>query len=456
MGLEPMVPRKDQEDAIQDTLRDGSHLCMGDKGSGKTLIGVEAALRSGAQRVLVVGPLNTFYGWKKTFERQSRGQRTVRRIDSLKAGKQAFEDLALGKPGVYHMGWERFRMYDWRTFDIDMLIADEVHAASNRKAQTTKALWSAHAQCRLGLSATPAGNSLQGLWSVSKWLWPNHFPAFWTFVTKYLTKEPDPYTHFKIGPEKNPGAVWDSLPSKSAFPTPYQEKPIVYEIGVDLTPAQRRIYDRFEKEAVVWLDENPLIAELPAVQMMRLRQIALAVPSIRTREDGTEEVYFEEDAKSTKADAVLEVLADLYVAEPEPVLIFTHSRKYAEMLAKRLQSKGYRARMFVGGMNAEERRWKLANFGKEYDVLVATIAAIGTGTDGLQDVCRIEMWMSLDDNRILNEQAKGRLSRPGQKRTVLRYLFMANNTVEQRQLGRIEADQAQLDLSLNYAQKEAA
>lgn len=461
--LDPLVPRPEQEAAIEEILRDKAHLCRGDRGSGKTIVGVEAALRSHAKVILVIGPLNTFYGWKKTFERQSYGKVTVRRIDKTKAGTAAFEDLALGVPGVYFCGWNRFRMYAWHSMPMDMVIADEVHAASNRKAQTSAMLWtSSNAEYKVGLSGTPAGNRIEGLWSVSRWLWPTHFPAFWPFVTKYLTKERDTFSKFKVGPEREPGTVWASLPSKSEFPTPYSDLPIVFEIGVDLTPAQRRVYDRFERDSLVWLDDHPLIAELPAVQMMRLRQIALAVPSVREHPDKLDEhgnpwqeVYFADDAKSTKAEAVLEVLADLYVEKTEPVLIFTHSRKYAEMLTKRLQANNYRARMFIGGMSEDERKWKLDNFGDEYDILVATIAAIGTGTDGLQEKCHIEFWMSLDDNRILNIQAQGRLSRPGQTKTVLRYLFMANDTVEQRQLGRIEADQAQLDLSLSYSKAAA-
>lgn len=462
--LERMTPRPEQEQAIQQILTDKAHLCRGDRGSGKTIVGVEAALRSGAKVILCIGPLNTYYGWKKTFERQSQGAVTVRRIDATKAGKSAFEDLVLAVPGVYFCGWQRYRMYAWNSFPLDMVIADEIHNASNRKAQVSAMLWtSANAEYKIGLSGTPAGNRIEGLWSVARWLWPSHFPAFWPFVTQYLTKERDTFSKFKVGAEREPGSIWASLPSKSAFPTPYQEKPIIFEIGVDLTAAQRKVYDRFERDSLVWLDDHPLVAELPTVQMMRLRQIALAVPSIREHpekldENGNpwQEVYFEDDAKSTKAEAVLEVLTDLYVQKVEPVLIFTHSRKYAMMLTKRLQAHGHRARMFVGGMSEDERKWKLENFGLEFDIMVATIAAIGTGTDSLQDRCHIEFWLSLDDNRINNIQAQGRLARPGQSKTVLRYIFMANDTVEQRQLGRIEADQAQLDLSLNYETQAAA
>lgn len=467
MNLEPLVPRDNQEEVIDMILRDKHHISRAEGGAGKTLVGVEAVLRSGVAVAAIVAPLNTHSGWRKTFERQSAGTVSPQVIDGKKQGKAAFEALASGVPGVYLIGWERFRMYDWLQFPLDFVILDEIHRQSNRKSSTHRAVLSTRkAEYLLGLSATPSGNKIEGLWTSIKWLWWDDkavAPAFWPWVTKYLNSSLDQYAGKKIEGERQPGAIWESLPSKSYFPAPYQAEPIIHEIEVDLLPAQRKIYDRFEKEAVAWLDDRPLVSELPAVQLMRLRQICLATPSIRdvwvTRrkdefglecepyEEMVEEIYFEEDAKSTKADAVLEVLTDLYAERPVPVLILTHSRKFATMLTLRLQAKGYDARRFVGGMSQTEREWKKENFGKTFDILVATIATVGEGTDGLQDVCHIEFWLSLEDNRLLNTQARWRLSRSGQTKTVQRYLFMAKNTVEQRQIGRLEADQAQLDQS---------
>lgn len=469
--LDRLTPRPEQEAAIQAILRDRSHICRAEVGAGKTLVGVEAALRSGAKVTLVVSPLNTLSGWRKTFERQSGGKVTVWPINSKKIGKLHFEHLADGIPGVYFIGWERFRMYSWMEMTPDFIILDELHRASNRKSSTYKSVESTRkSQYKLGLSATPAGNKIEGMWASINWLWwgdKEIAPAFWNWVSKYLRTERDQYVGKRIVGERNPGAVWASLPSKSYFPSPFQEQPIIHEIECELTPFQRKVYDRFEQEGVVWLENNPLIADLPTVQAMRLREICLAVPSIRTImvkhkdpdtgeewEEPFEQVYFEDDAQSSKADAVFEVLGDLYAEKPEPVMIFTHSRKFATMLTLRLQEKGYRARQFVGGMSPDEREWKKENFGKEFDIMVSTIPTVGEGTDGLQEVCHIEFWISLTDNRMLNTQAKGRCSRPGQKHTVQRYLFLAKDTVEQRQIGRLAADQEQLDASFNTAIEE--
>ena len=247
----------------------------------------------------------------------------------------------------------------------------------------------------IGLSATPFANRIEGAWAVIKGVFgraePNHF---WPWVTKYLHTVRNPYSP---GPqpagEREPGQVWASIPSKSFFPSPFQEKPIVHEVYVPLKPAQRKVYETLEKEAVVWLEENPLIPKVPAVKYLRLREVCLAIPSIRyewvkvpddptyepngpTRvndkgqlEEEVEAVYYEPDAKSTKIDAALEVLSDLWADGPVPVVCYTHSRKFAELITPRLTAKGYSAEMFVGGMSTKERERKLAEFGHTFQVL---------------------------------------------------------------------------------------
>jgi SNF2 family DNA or RNA helicase len=461
-----MTPRPEQEEAIVEILESKRHLCRGEVGAGKTLVGVEAVLRSKVKITLVIAPINTFGSWRKTFERQSKGKVSPLVIDGTKEGKLAFERLAGRKHGVYLMSWERFRLYDWSNMPLGFVIADEVHRQQNRNSSTHTAVKTTrHAEYALALSATPWGNRIEGAWATLRWLWwgndevVGRNQGFWNWVTRHLNTELDQYAGKKITGEREQGSVWGSVPSKSYFPSPFQQEPIIHEVEVELTAFQRKIYDRFEEEAIVWLEDgNPLIAEQGGVQRMRLREICLAVPSIKegwvrkqdreTLEWETvwgEIVYFKDDAKSTKADAVIDKLNDLYAEAPYPVIIYTHSRKFALMLTARLKAKKFRAEHFIGAMSMEERTWRLEKFGTDFDVMVATISAIGTGTDGIQEVCWTEFWLSLDDNRILNEQTIGRLSRDGQKHTVQRFVFMAKDTVELVQKGKLDADAAQLD-----------
>jgi SNF2 family DNA or RNA helicase len=264
-----------------------------------------------------------------------------------------------------------------------------------------------------------------------------------------------------ITQERSPGAVWASLPGKYRMKSVYKADPTIHYIDVELSREQRRIYNELETTAIAWLDDHPLAVDIPPVLNLRLRQISLAVPSItqdwiRKQDKDTGEwekvwgdvVYFEEDAKSTKIDVVLELLSDLYAEKPEPVVIYTDSRIFATIMTKRLQAKGYRARQFIGGMSAAERDWKKDNFGVEFDVIVATIPTVAEGLDGWQLKSNIEIWMNVSYNPLLNTQAKGRLSRTGQKRTVQRYMIRAVNTVESKQHARLKSSEDLMNASI--------
>lgn len=418
-----------------------------------TLVGVQAWLEAGTGINMVVAPLNTYKGWRSTLKRQ--GGHDLQFIDSRKAGKEALGNLLRQEPGYYFIGTERFRTLSWKEIHLDFLIVDEVHRGANRKSATYKAFASAAGvEYYVALSATPWGNKVEGAWAVAQALWPRHFDrSFWRWATEYLTELYDPYAYKKFAGEKVPGSIIRAMPSVVQMPSVYNEIPAIHDVEVELNPTQRKVYKELLEDAITFLEENPLIADIPSTKYIRLMETTLATPSVEyvwDDEAGEEKarVYFKDDAKSTKADAVIDILTDLQAEVDEPVLVFTHSRKFATFLTKRLQDKGFEARQFIGGMKADERLWKMENFGKEFSVLVATISTVAEGTDGLQDVCHNEIWCSVMDNRVLNEQGRGRLSRQGQKRKVNRFVIRAKDTIEvTKQHPRLVVDQAILESS---------
>lgn len=436
MNSTKLVPHDYQETAILQILRDKRTLVKAGVGSGKTLVAVEAVLRAGTKVNLVIGPINTFTSWAKTFKRQ--GGTELRFIDSRKAGKLAHEALALGDPGNFFVGTERMRTQDWKGWDIDFCVLDESHRAANRKSSTFKMLMTIKSEYAVELSATPWANKTEGAWATARWLWPQKEiidSSFWRWATTYLREESDPYTYKKFSGEKRPGEIWKSFPSAVLMPNAYNELASIHEVEVDLNPTQKKVYKELERDSITFLDNNPLVVELPSSKYIRLMETALATPSVETVWDEAlgdyrDRVYFKDDAKSSKADAVLDIISDLHAAREEPVMIYTHSRKFAMFLTKRLQSKGHNARIFSGGMNQTERDWKKENFGKEFSIMVATLQAVSEGTEGLQEVCATEIWCSVSDSRIINEQGRGRISRQGQKRKVNRFVIRARDTIE--------------------------
>lgn len=457
--MSKMHLRPKQQLTVDAILADKSHLSGSLGGFGKTLVGVESVLRSAARVTLIVCPLKVIRNWQKTFDSQRGYKEPLKRIDSTKAGKLHFLDILDGVEGIYIIGWEMMRTLHWGMAKIDFAIADEIHRACNRKSATADMLHTIRAEYKVGFSGTPAGNKTEGLWSVCHWLWPELYPHYWPWVGHNFHKgmvqvgrnrDGTPKMVMEVSAEKLPGAVWAHIPSKTRFASEQVNLVIRHDVEVELSRAQLKLYKQFEEEAFVWLDDNPMFEELPAIKHLRLLQMTLGIPQVTYDEEGEPIIDFAEDCKSAKLDTALELLNDLNAGGTIPVMIYCHSRKFVEqVVVPRLLKKGHRAVSFVGGMTEEEVNQRITGFGRDHDIIVATIGAVGEGVDDLQKVCNTAIWLSLDANRLLNRQANWRLDRTGQTGHINNYYLQAVDTVEVDQHDKIRTNDQLLDDSLD-------
>ena len=455
---EPLV-LTDEQARVVDRLKTEptrAALLAADTGYGKTVIAVETARAIGARTILVVAPVNTIKrkgdkGWAPTITRQNTGL-PIRWIDARTP--ESFDLLKSGEPGWYLVGREFFglsgtdqdpveredgtftpgRVSRWAWSDVndalDMLIYDESHAVSNRWGLGAQVLRTVKPGYRLAMSATPGRNRFEGLWAPCRWLWPDARNtdgqlfvdnSKWRWAAQWAEIESNQFSTSgrKIGAEREPGAFVASLPCYIYYEAPRAET-IIRRVRIPLTPVQRKMYDDMKRDALVWLGEHPLVADLPMVQKLRMRQIGLGEVSFD--EDG--EVVFAPGCQSAKADACLKIVTKHH--PNESVVFYTGSRRFADMLVQRLPD----AVLFTGQVAKAQRADNLARFIRgEVKHLVATIASIGEGTDGLQDVCNVEVWVDKLFDDVLNVQAEGRINRRGQRaEQVSRYELVADET----------------------------
>jgi SNF2 family DNA or RNA helicase len=453
-----LKPYAYQERDIQRIVdSNGTGIVATQVGGGKTLIAIEVGKRLGTKVNLVIAPKGTHKrAWEKTIVRQI-PDAVVRYVNSTAEGKKAFVDLHANVAGWYLIGPEFFRKFSWTNCKPDLAVFDEIHRASNRKSKTAIMLHSLKAQRRLGLSGTIAGNKIEGFWSVIRWVYPEVAGrSFWSWVDKYCTTKFDPFAGKTVSGERNPGVIVSSMPcyirhlkrdNCCAFHPEGMDAELprmqTEERTVELSAEQRRIYKKMEKDLVVWLEGNPMVADVPIATRIRLRQITLGIPTV----DDSGVVTFADDCKSTKIDELFSIIGDL--PDGEPLLILTHSQKFASVVTARLQGAGITSFEWSGRATQHDRDNALESFiaGKT-QAIVAVIAAIGEGTDGLQEVCSTVIWLSKDDNRLLNEQAAGRLDRQGQKKSVLSFDIIAEGTYDEGQLSKLVKDQLAMNASL--------
>lgn len=458
----PLLPYPYQERDIENLVsHNGTGVVATQVGGGKTLVAVEVAKRLGTLSNLIIAPKGTHKrAWEKTIVRQIPNA-LVRIVNSKKDGEQAFLDLESNLPGWYLISPEYFRRIHWANITPDFAVFDEIHRASNRKSNTARMLHTLKAKRRIGMSGTIAGNKIEGFWAVIRWIYPDVAGrSFWAWAEAYCELGQDHWAGRVVTKERNPGSIADSLPcyirhlKREACCDFHPEgmdsdlpSVVIEERSVELNADQKRMYKKMERDLFVWLGENPLVAEVPVVVRIRLRQITLATPSIK--DDG--EVYFEPDAKSTKIDELFSIIGDH--EQGEPMLVLTHSQKFASVVVARLQRAGHTAFEWSGQASQTNRDVALEDFiAGKIQYIVGVIAAIGEGTDGLQERCSVMVWLSKDDNRLLNEQAMGRLDRQGQKKAVISYEVIAEDTYDSGQLSNLVLKQIEMNKSLRAGQ----
>lgn len=436
----------DQLAAIDRMVNEPTHAALNASqyGTGKTVVTVEVGERLGAKVKVIVCPLFTKYSWKNTIQGQY-PEAVVKFVNSSKAGREALAELVAGVSAWYVIGREYFRSKSIVANvapispSIDFLAYDECAAWANHRSQGFRNMMKMKPKYRMALSATPQANKFDGLYAITHWLWPKYegHNSYWKFVKDHCKTEDDYWAGVVVKGEKEPGSYVSQLPCYVRLEKDFGD-PIELTYEIDLSAAERRIYDKFEKYLIVWLQENPLVAKFPITKRIRLRQMSLGEVSV----DEDENVFFELNMRSSKYEALKDVLDEYN----EPAIIFTDSAKYAEIVAQRLMVDDYKAIWWTGNVPENDRHLIKQMFEDgDIDYIVATIASIGEGVDGLQHRSRLMVWLSKSDNNMLNMQAFRRLFRRGQERRVVSIDIVARDTYDSGQLSKLI--QNQLDMN---------
>lgn len=463
-SVEPVAA---QERAVRGLVAaGGTGLVSAGTGCGKTLMSLWVIDRTARQEgmspsdlsILVVAPLRTESGWCRAVSQVWPGGEVGFRTLSKrrKAERGALEALLRGERprGVSFIGWEllasvsKRKGYDARAgrvkskaamrvlggVEFDWVIGDEIHRACNFRTVTSQVLCKVRSRHHLALSATPAGGQPVNIFGALKFLWPKKYPGFTRFANSFFTSEPcyfgGPYS-VTYGAEKRPGLLSKGHRARGEWQDMRIEEvagtlpPVdIRRVDCTMTAEQRRQYKQLRDEAVAWMDDHPAVVGLPVTRDMRLRQATLGQMRVRAGVRGEDEWLFDACSRSGKINALLDILKDV---GDERVVVYSPSKKFQVPLVAQLEKAGYSC-VRVDGEHKDEWRSFLADDGPQ--VLCAVIPAVAEGVDGLQRVCRHEVWLGLDPSVVRCVQAQGRLHRTGQTGTVVRWLLQCPGTVD--------------------------
>jgi SNF2 family DNA or RNA helicase len=314
---------------------------------------------------------------------------------------------------------------------------------------------------KLPMSGTLSADHPAGLWSPFQWLYPkdSYMRSYWNFYKSIVDFIIDP----EHGYHKIIGIIPEGVERLHEFMDrfyvrhlkkgqccphhpdgvmPWLSEKYYETIWVDLTPAQRRVYNEMRDEFITWVGEHendPLAAQAAMVRMLRLSQMCLAVPSVRPaqrwkvdKETGERfledymDVYFEPDAPSSKIDRAIELFQD----HPEKqFVVWTSSKRFMDIAVPRLAKKTSLVHV-NGDVKDKARQDAIDSFAAGNQQLFFGMIQTAEGIDGLQGATDQMLFFDRTWSARQNAQAEDRLHRDGQKGSVVITDMMARDTVE--------------------------
>lgn len=325
----------------------------------------------------------------------------------------------------------------FNNWTFDMVVIDELSSFKSPKANRFKALRKVRPYFSriVGLTGTPAPNSLIDLWPQVYLL--DGGKRLGKTITSYREQ------YFKAG-ERNQYVVykWNlkdgadkaihdkisdiciSMSAKDYLDLPER---IDREVTIKLPEEARQRYKQLEKDLVLELEDNDVVADTAAVLTNKLLQMANGA------------VYDENKAVQEIHNAKLEALADIIEASNgKTVLVFYNYKHDCSRIKEYLKS--HKPKELKD--SEDIKSWNKGNI----SILLVHPASAGHGLN-LQAGGHIIVWFGLTWSLELYQQANARLDRQGQTESVIVHHLVAKDTVDEdvmRALGDKEINQNKL------------
>ena len=448
------IPHEYQKRCIDFILNHPEAGLFLDMGLGKTVItltAVQSLMYDSFEvgKVLVIAPLRVA---EDTWSREAgkwdhlKGLRISKVLGSADQRKAALSQAA----DVYvtnreNTQWLSEYLSDQKQgWPFDMVILDELSSFKNSQSQRFKALRKARPYVRriVGLTGTPAANSLMDLWAEIRLL--DNGERLGRFIGRYRSAFLRPA---KMGPQgvvyqysPRPGAMQEitnrisditvSMKASDYLMLPEQ---IDSTVGVDLPERAEKLYRTMEREALLQMEDTEISALSAAAVMTKLTQIANGF------------VYDDTHQATRIHEAKTEALQEIIEQADGPVLVFYEFKEDAEHLLQEIDG--------AVKLDTEDdiTRW---NAGK-IPVLLAHPASVGYGLN-LQDGGHTIVWYGLTWSLEQYLQANARLHRQGQQKPVLVYRILAKGTVDQQILESLDKKDATQNAVLEILKKRRA
>ena len=427
------VPHEYQKYAQDFIINNSACALLLDMGLGKTVITLTSLWillfdYFEISKVLVIAPLRVAQDtWSKECEKLDhlKGLKISKVLGSEKERRMALFD----KADIYIINRENVEWlcnnYD---FDFDMIVIDELSSFKSSSSKRFKALRKIRPRVKriVGLTGTPAPNTLMDLWSQINLI--DMGQRLGRFISNYRND-------YFIPDKRNAQVIFSYKPREGAEEEIYKRisdicvsmkacdyldmpERIDNIVHVKMSEDEKKLYKKLEKDMLLPLADGEIDAVNAAALSNKLLQMANGA------------VY--DELKETKIihDRKLEALEDLIeAANGKSVLIFYAYKHDKERIVKKFKVTEISTSKEISKWN--ERKIQIA---------IAHPASTGHGLN-LQAGGSTIIWFGLTWSLELYQQANARLWRQGQKDTVIIHHIVSKGTIDEEVMSALQRKQ---------------
>lgn len=427
------VPHEYQKYAQDFIINNSACVLLLDMGLGKTVITLTSLWillfdYFEISKVLVIAPLRVAQDtWSKECEKWDhlKELKISKVLGSEKERRMALFD----KADIYIINRENVEWlcnnYD---FDFDMIVIDELSSFKSSSSKRFKALRKIRPRVKriVGLTGTPAPNTLMDLWSQINLI--DMGQRLGRFISNYRN-------NYFIPDKRNAQVIFSYKPREGAEEEIYKRisdicvsmkacdyldmpERIDNIVHVKMSEDEKKLYKKLEKDMLLPLADGEIDAVNAAALSNKLLQMANGA------------VY--DELKETKIihDRKLEALEDLIeAANGKSVLIFYAYKHDKERIVKKFKVTEISTSKEISKWN--ERKIQIA---------IAHPASTGHGLN-LQAGGSTIIWFGLTWSLELYQQANARLWRQGQKDTVIIHHIVSKGTIDEEVMSALQRKQ---------------
>lgn len=431
-------PHQYQEYATQRILDTPYIALLLEMGLGKTvstLTAIDLLLNDyfDAAKVLVIAPLRVAEDtWAREIEKWDHLQHL--RISKILGSASVRRKALKADADIYVINRENV---EWLVSEygskwpFDTVVIDELSSFKNSNSKRFRALRRVRPMMKrvIGLTGTPAPNSLMDLWA------PMYLIDQGERLGKTITGYRDRYF---IPGERNGHVVYNWKQKKESEERIYEaisdiavsmkaedwlELPerIDRTITVSLSQKAREQYKKLEKETLLPFIDSDVVASTAAVLSNKLLQMASGA------------VYDEDKGVKLIHDAKLDALEDVIeAANGRPVMVFYN---FKHSLA-RIQERFPQARILRKGKDGNEdiRTWN----NDEIPLLLLHPKSAGHGLNLQDSSCRTVVWFDQIWSLEEDQQANARVHRQGVKHNIVVVRLVAEGTMDEDAVAALE------------------